>query len=377
LELGAFRGLNHAKNYDDYLAAIRLFRCPGQNFVFASKSGKIAWWQQASFPAKWRYQGDFIMPGSDSSFRWQGMIADEDNIHQIDPERGFVSSANQLPADTGYPYYLGGKYDVYRGYIINRMLNAAQAATPDDMKRMQTDNYNVFGEMAVPLLLKNVDSDSLTEAARAMLDLVKTWNFRADADSKGQTVFFNWWNEFAREVWSDELTRKDGLPTAWPQDNTLFEAIARDSAFAFVDNIHTPDTETLRIVVTRGLQKATDLMASKKDLTWGAWKDTRVSHLLSGLPAFSRLNLRMGGGSKIINATKENHGPSWRVVVHMTDKTEAYGVYPGGQSGNPGSRFYDSFVDTWASGEYNKLWFMEAGEKNTASVKWVMRFSNL
>jgi penicillin amidase len=59
----------------------------------------------------------------------------------------------------------------------------------------------------------------------------------------------------------------------------------------------------------------------------------------------------------------------------MTDKTEAYGVYPGGQSGNPGSKFYDQFVDTWAKGEYNTLWIMTADEKKSDKVKWSMKFS--
>ena len=40
-----------------------------------------------------------------------------------DNGRGFVSSANQLPVDTSYPYYLGIDYPEYRGLIINRKLN--------------------------------------------------------------------------------------------------------------------------------------------------------------------------------------------------------------------------------------------------------------
>jgi penicillin amidase len=31
---------------------------------------------------------------------------------------------------------------------------------------------------------------------------------------------------------------------------------------------------------------------------------------------------------------------------------QGYVVYPGGQSGNPGSKFYNSMVDSWAKGEY-------------------------
>jgi penicillin G amidase len=58
----------------------------------------------------------------------------------------------------------------------------------------------------------------------------------------------------------------------------------------------------------------------------------------------------------------------------MTDKTEAYGVYPGGQNGNPGSRFYDQFVDSWAGGQYYPLWMMTPADRDSKAVKWTMRF---
>jgi penicillin amidase len=42
---------------------------------------------------------------------------------------------------------------------------------------------------------------------------------------------------------------------------------------------------------------------------------------------------------------------------------KAYVVYPGGQSGNPGSRFYDNGVKTWANGEYFEANFIANGEE--------------
>lgn len=106
-----------AKNYDDYRDAIASFSCPGQNLIFASKSGDIAITQQGTFPAKWKYQGEFLMDGKDSTYEWQGMIPAEQMLTMKNPKRGFVSSANQLPTDPiGYPYYLGGDYIYERGY---------------------------------------------------------------------------------------------------------------------------------------------------------------------------------------------------------------------------------------------------------------------
>jgi penicillin amidase len=47
------------------------------------------------------------------------------------------------------------------------------------------------------------------------------------------------------------------------------------------------------------------------------------------------------------------------MVVSLTEPIEAYGVYPGGQSGNPGSPYYDNFAMDWAKGNYYKLLFMQ------------------
>ena len=373
VELATFMGLNRASNYNDYLEAIRGYQCPGQNFIFASKSNDIAWWQQAKFPAKWRRQGDFAMPGFDSSYMWQGDIPQEENVHMFNPERHFISSANQLPADTTYPFYLGGVHDVYRGIIINRYLRNKNNITVDDMKRMQTDNYNVFAEMARPVMLKYVREEDLTADAAGLLGELRNWNLRADPAEHGPTIFNTWWTCFADTVWNDNVRRKDGLKTPFPADQTLLEGILKDSAYAFVDDVSTPGVETLPQMLTAALNKAAGVLKSVPNIAWGTYKDTRVNHLLK-IPALSRLHLDVGGGAKIINATKIDHGPSWRMIVHLTDETEAWGVYPGGQSGNPGSRFYDNFVSVWEQGQYNKLWVMKAAEKTSEQVKWQMHF---
>ena len=55
------------------------------------------------------------------------------------------------------------------------------------------------------------------------------------------------------------------------------------------------------------------------------------------------------------------------MVVSMTSPIQAKVVYPGGQSGNPGSPYYDNMVDTWVSGEYYDANFVknasDLGEK--------------
>jgi penicillin amidase len=379
-ELKTFYLLNRMKNYNDYKRAIRHFTCPGQNFVFASKSGDIAIWQQGQFPAKWRRQGDFIMPGTDTAYQWQGYIRQEENPH-VDSAtaiaRGFVSSANQQPADTTYPYYLGDNYPLYRGIIINRYLRQMNDITIDSMKKMQTDNYNVFAETAMPLLLQNIDETALNNDEKKYLDIIRGWDFRNDPGEKGPIIFQLWFDNLEKEVWSDDFNAA-AKPIVLPDDATLLKCL-RDPNFKYVDNINTPGIETVQDVVTTAFKKATPEIAradSETGLLWWKYKDTGLRHLLRQA-ALSRFHLMTGGGANVINATKQFHGPSWRMIVELTDKTEAWGIYPGGQSGNPGSKFYDNFTSDWAKGNYNRLWVMteEEAKANDKRVKFKMNFN--
>ncbi len=375
-ELKMFILLDKANNYNDYLKAIKYLHTPGQNCIFASKNGDIAIWDQGEFPAKWYRQGDFVMPGTDSSYLWQGMIPQDENPHLVNPERGFVSSANQLPADTSYPYYLGGSFPPYRALEINKRLAKMNHITPQDMMELQTDNYNVFGEMAAPVLIKNMQVDKLSPQEKKYFDILKKWNYRNDKNSKGATLFVVTWDSLETVVWKDEFL-KSGLELPWPSESTLLDDINKYPDFKYFDNIDTPNEETLADDVTAAFKMATAVIRKADEdgnIEWAKYKDTHVEHL-ARLDAFSRLHLPIGGGTNTINATKEQHGPSWRMVVSLTPETQAYGVYPGGESGNPGSRYYDDFVDVWAAGKYFSLWMMKSSEANDERVKYTMSFN--
>lgn len=376
----AFYLLNRAHNYDDYLKAIANWNTTGQNFVFASKTGDIAIKQQASFVARWNRQGDFILPGTDSNYAWQGMIPTDENPMIRNPARGFVSSANQQSTDASYPYYLGaaGNFPLYRGIIINRKLNEMNNITAEDMQRLQMDNYNVFAESARPVLLKYINEAALSGDEKKYIHLLKNWNLRNDINEKGATIFNAVWDSVETAMWSDEFAGSK-YALGWPDEYVLLQSLIKDSAYKFADNIATPGKkETVAETVMAGVKKAAQYLASvdrEGKLEWAKFKDTRVMHLLK-INGLSSLHLPIGGGRHIINATTETHGPSWRMIVHLTDEIEAYGVYPGGQNGNPGSRYYDSFVESWATGKYYRILFMNREDAPTnKQVKWLMTFT--
>ena len=380
-EVQALYKLNRAHNYDEYAEAIKTFSCPGQNFIFASQSGDIAIWQQGKFPARWDMQGMYVMPGQDSSYMWQGFIPQSENPHIKNPLQGFLQSANQRPVDSAYPYYIPGNYITPRGITINNKLSAMTGITPADMMKLQFDYFNTLGEDAKAIFLKYIKEDALNADEKKYLNIFKSWDLMASPDSKGQSVYQSWLDSLEKEIWSDEITQVDP-PAYVPEEQTLIELLIKDSAMKFIDNINTPATETIFDAVTAAFKKASIYLKNKETnggIEWYKINGPGIYHVSdaskSKLLPFARTNLHVGGFGNIVNAVKGNHGPSWRMIVHLTTPIEAYGVYPGGQSGNPGSKFYDDYVNKWAEGTYYQLWYMREGDRNDAKVKWRMKFS--
>jgi penicillin amidase len=67
-------------------------------------------------------------------------------------------------------------------------------------------------------------------------------------------------------------------------------------------------------------------------------------------------------------------GPSWRMVVDFTADGSgpvlAEGVYPGGQSENPVSPWYDDLIDYWWD---DRLLPMPTAGTEAGSVRWTLR----
>jgi penicillin amidase len=137
----------------------------------------------------------------------------------------------------------------------------------------------------------------------------------------------------------------------------------------FMDIVATEERETAKDLFLIAFKEASkeilDWKAKNGEYNWSAFKGTTIGHLLQGLHAFSRSNIPIGGDREIVNATSKRHGPSWRMIVEMSTPPRAIGIYPGGQSGNPGSKYYDNFIDQWAAGEYIDILFLQDKNQTT------------
>lgn len=371
-ELKTLYEVNRAQNYDEFISAFQYYTGPPQNFAFASANGDIALTIQGKFPVKWEGQGKFLLDGRDSRQEWQAIIPYDQNATVKNPERGFVSSANQHPVDSTYPYYAYDyNYEFYRNRRINDRLKLLTQVTVKDMIRLQNDNYNYRASESLPLMLDSLDTANMSQEKEKTYHLLKQWDYFAEPDWIAPTVYQVWWDELYSIIWDefDEETVALSKPHVF---NTIF-MMTNDSLSKFFDIQSTSKRETLCDLINISFDRALEKLAKWKadnemEYVWYQYKNTRIKHLL-GLEPFSFDKVKIGGYNNIVNAASGRHGPSWRMVVEL-DKTgpKAWGVYPGSQTGNPGNPQYGHMIEDWASGNYAVLLFLNSPSQENERI---------
>jgi penicillin amidase len=379
-DIMTFYLLNRGANYNDYRKALTYFTAPAQNFIFASSDKDIAITPNGKIPLKFRDQGKFILDGSDPANDWQGFIPAEQNPTVKNPPRGFVSSANQSSTDPTYPYYINSRFELYdRGKRINDRLTVMKNATVDSMRLMQMDNYSMRAHDVLPAMLQYLDTSKMNDSQLKAWGLLKAWDKHFAADAIGASIFDAWWRKFYSLTWDDEFN-VNGVLLNYPSIDRTEKLLLKEPNSKWFDNIKTPAKETCADIVNQSFNLAMGEMVRQhgkpgKKWQWGLVKETYINHL-ANIPGFGTGNFVAGGSGSVINALKNGNGPSWRMVVQMGPQVKGYGVFPGGQSGNPGSFYYNDMLQTWKDGGLNELLFLKTATEISKRIKTTVSLSS-
>ncbi|MBX0292650.1 penicillin acylase family protein [Hymenobacter sp. HSC-4F20] len=379
-EVLAFYRLNRTHSYPEYRQALRTYASPAQNFIFADRRNDITIQPNGRFPLKWPDQGKFILDGTDARHDWQGWIPMDQNPHVRNPARGFVSSANQPSAGLDYPYYLGWDYAPSdRGHRINERLAGMQRATPDSLRQLQNDNLGVNARLMLPWMLRVLAGSLPPDSAphptapgapeQAAQRVLAAWNYRYEAPAVAASIFELWYTDLVKRLWEDDFGPATGAEMRYPSRARTNQLLLQEAATsAWIDDRTTPRRETVHDLVAASLHFAVDSLTRKfgplgPKWAWANQKSTDINHL-ANLAGFGRQDIDCGGSPGSVNATGPRNGPSWRMVVALGPQVKAYGIFPGGQSGNPASAYYDDMIDTWRVGQLDELVFLRAADEN-------------
>lgn len=362
-ESAVYYALNRGKTMQDAVDALEGFRAPAQNFAVIDAEGNIGMLVSGSFPLKWEGQGAVIGDGSSKEYDWNGWIPYEHNPRQINPARGFVSSANQFVTSESYPYYLGDRFAPFeRGRRINDLLRNDEQMTLEKMKAYQLDAYNYLAAVSVPVMVKHLSSvaEEFSAIEKEVFEIIGAWDFQNEATQVAPSVFDRLWDRLDDAIWKDEYDAA-GFPMRWPKRDLTAQMLVNEPTSVFYDNVNTLEhTESLQDLVVVSFREIVQELSEEygdtpNDWVWGKTAKVHIPHI-ADIEGLGIASLFTNGGDQSLNAINGRNGPSWRMVVELGgEKPVAYGVYPGGQSGNPGSAGYDQFVNAWENGEYYPL----------------------
>ncbi len=371
-----------ARAYLDSMA--RYWPTPAQNMIAADRSGAIGIRSTGRFPYRAnRGDGLTIRDGATSANDWQGDWPITEYPQAFDPPQGYLASANQQPIDSRAPAaYLGSSdgAEVWRALQINRLLRADNAVTPDAMRRYQTDPGSVRADLWMDAILRAAGVSAPSSAAEVdslapqssgpashhaspgdvAAKLLATWDRRYTKENHQAILFETTVGNVTRLLW-DELQDSTGGRVATPSGDVTLSLLGQPQN-AWWDVKATPNAREERdVVLRRALSEAYDTLvarlgpASPENWRWARVRPARIGHALR-LSGFSAESVGVQGGFGTLNPSAgTGYGSSWRMVVELAPNVRAWGIYPGGQSGNPASPRYRDRIAKWSNGELDSL----------------------
>ncbi len=367
----AILGLNRASDWDEFREAASAFSVPAQNMVYADRAGHIGYQAPGRIPVR-RSGNDGTMPveGWISANDWTGDYVPFDGLPSVlDPEEGFIVTANQAVIDDTYPYLLTRDWDYgYRSTRIRDVLAAEGEMSVPEMANLQLDSTNPMAETLVPYLLDIEDLGS--PYYRNAQNLLRGWDFTQPADSAPAAYFNVVWRNLLELTFHDDLRER-----TWPEGGDrwfrVVSGMLPDPAGPWWDDAGTDEVETRDDILRQAMVLARDELTRRqardpRRWTWGHLHRMDLHNATLGESGvavverlFNRDGWRVGGGGALVDATTwnavEGYGvtaaPSMRMVVSLADWDDSRWINLTGVSGHPASSHYSDQTELYVDGE--------------------------
>ncbi len=343
--------MNRAEDAAQLDSALHNWHSPAQNILYADTEGTIGIRVAGIAPLRGSGHGIGFLDGSTSTTEWVGNIPFEEMPSAVNPTRGYLTSTNQQPTTADYPYYLNHDWQAaYRSLRIDTLLSGKKQHSIEDIKNYQADfyvgQYNAF----VPLLNS---VHSLSPQAEAVRSALTEWDGFAEGETTGPLALHEYLIALKRLTW-DEPVFVD-LPV--PSETVLLALLNRGSKW--LDIQETPTIEDAEALMAAALEEVSSALLSQygDDWRWTSHHHIIFRHLTQtpaldmlwrGPYAYPGYDETLGPGDGL----EVTHSASWRVVVDFSSNPpEGIGIYAGGQSGNPLSRYYDLQIQDYL--DYN------------------------
>lgn len=374
-EMETIYRLNRANNWQDFRNALKTFISISQNIAYADVAGNIGLQCSAGIPIR-ATGGINIFPGDTTLYDWRGLVPFEELPFEYNPERGYVSSANNKTVSEDYPYEIGYWYHIPdRIDRIREMLKETEKHSVEDFERIQSDFISKKAEKIVPeflnVLTKKTDWN---EPQKSALKMLREWDFNMNKDNQAASVFEIMYHKTGENLVNDELSPE--LLKEFKADRLLTENlilnILPEKNSGWTDNKNTPEKETFDDLVMQSFEETVEELEiiagpDPADWQWGKIHTFKISHPLAAVSLIdkvfklSRGPFGLSGSYHTIcpysyslnNKFKVNHGASHRHIFDLADWDNSKTVIPTGTSGIPASEHYLDQTGLYIANRYH------------------------
>ncbi|MFH1701182.1 MAG: penicillin acylase family protein [Candidatus Zixiibacteriota bacterium] len=373
----AFYHLNRAANIDDIEAAVKLYKCPGQNWVYADREGNIGYWAAVGIPIRDGFDGSRILRGWNSKNDWAGYVETKNQPHIRNPEIGWIATANNKTVSDDYPYYISQSFAPPDRYVrIQNLLNSKEKLGIDDIKAMHADNYMIAGEKWTPQIIAAVAGKSLKEFETEALDNLNNWNYRTDKNSIGSSVFHAILQFIVENIFRERIG--DDLYFYYLSHNNFgvhkaLHSLLDNPISKWFDNPQTEIEENRDDVYRRSFSQGVEFLKNNlgDDIEQWQWSHlhslTFYNSVGRNIPILKNwMNIGpfpVGGSShtvnpalySLLNPWEPLAGASHRHIFDLGNTKNSLRIIPCGISGNFMSHHYDDQVNLWLNVDYRSF----------------------
>jgi penicillin amidase len=366
--------LDRARDWKGFLAAMARWKLPSENIVYADIDGNIGWVAAGLMPLR-HWSGLLPVPG-DGRFEWQGFLPATELPQAFNPPSGLIVTANNNILPPGYPHALSYEFaPPFRAERIEEVLGRADRLTVEDCAALQGDDLSLLARRLVPVLLaaareggQGDDPDVRTLAG---------WDFHMRSEDAAPLLFETWLWAVGKRVYGERMKAHGVAYSVAPHyDPTVLIRLLTAPDGDFGTPPTTPekgrDTVVLQALDDARAEVRSKLGPDRARWSWGALHHIQFHHPLA--TAFDLAPVVRGGDGDTVNATggagyEQQYGASYREVLDLGDWDRSLAVNVPGQSGQPGSPYYDDLLPLWAAGRYFPLLYSrERVEKETAHL---------
>jgi penicillin amidase len=360
---------------------------PASNLIWADRHGSIGYKLVGRLPLRRGGCPDLPKPGWTGEFEWEGTVPYEELPEVVDPESGYLVTANNRIVGDAYPHHITSEWlDGFRAKRIEQLLEETERHDLESFEAMQSDNLSLPGLEAAARLCR---LHPRGQRERSAIERLRCWDGRLDPETVAGTIYQAFLLRLAREVARSAIGDRD-LCERWLDraDNGFTPHIT--SPWRWHSHLmalwEEGDEELIgrpwEGLVLEALSGALDDLTDRfgpdpREWRWGRIHEMKFPHPLGDAnPLFDRLlnrRLRAGGAQETVSQIAYDPSdpynavwaPSWRMVADPTDPERSRWQMFTGQSGHPASPHYDDLQPDWLEGRTQPM----AGEGPWAELK--------